>query len=160
MREEWQSSSKERDELRAQQRAMRDKLPRGVSADGIDAKLRELEFQLAHEPGQDEKNLYKRISELTAARPLFREAAEVDARLKAIEDSRSQIQARLQQCDAVLTNVKAQEEAERKVLADKKAAEPELDFNAMNAEKQEVRGEGLRSLLVLPLACLPHAPAP
>lgn len=141
IREELQLAIKQRADLRTLSKQLRDKLPRGVTADSIDTKIAELEYKMAHEDSEDHKVLFKRIGELKSSRPAFKEYGDVEAKLKAIEDARAEIQHRLQQCDAVLTDVKAREDAERAVLeqARSKAGETELDIPALNVEKKEVR---------------------
>jgi uncharacterized coiled-coil DUF342 family protein len=117
-----------------------------MTPDTLEAKIRELEYKQAHEPGtaQEEKALFKRLQDLTQLRPVVRELADIEARMKPNEDTRAQIQARLAECDTVLQDIKTREEAERKVLDDSKSkqAEQDLDIPALNVEKKEVGGGG------------------
>eukprot|EP00199_Chlamydomonas_sp_CCMP681_P001183 CAMPEP_0119101934 /NCGR_PEP_ID=MMETSP1180-20130426/823_1 /TAXON_ID=3052 ORGANISM="Chlamydomonas cf sp, Strain CCMP681" /NCGR_SAMPLE_ID=MMETSP1180 /ASSEMBLY_ACC=CAM_ASM_000741 /LENGTH=699 /DNA_ID=CAMNT_0007086121 /DNA_START=17 /DNA_END=2116 /DNA_ORIENTATION=+ len=140
IREEAQNNSRTREDLRKTLRALRDKLPRGCpDAGSFDLKIRELEFKMAHESGEDEKGNFKRLQELQQARPAVQEAGELEAKLKAIEDARADIQARLAHCDGILNSIKAQENGERAVLDGMRSvqAETELDIPALNVEKKE-----------------------
>lgn len=139
IREELQQAIKQKEELRAASRQLRDKLPKGATAENLESKIEELEYKMAHEGGEDDKLLFKRISDLKSARPAFKESGDIEAKLKAWEEKRAEIQHRLQQCDAVLTDVKAREEEERKVLEQSrsKQAETDLDVPALNVEKKE-----------------------
>ncbi len=155
IREELQQAIKQKEELRAASRALKERLPKGVTSETLDAKIAELEHKQQHEghSGEEEKALLKRISELNAAKPQYRELADVEGKLKACEDRRAEIQHRLQQCDAVLTDVKAREDAERQVLEQSrsKQADTDLDHPALNVEKKEVgaHSRGQQRLLLL-----------
>ena len=113
---------------------------RPLAFQSLEPKIRELEFKLEHESNDDEKGMIKRIQELKAAAPAVREAAEQEAQLKAVEDARTDIQARLAHCDGHLNIIKARETAEWAVLEELQSsqAETELDIPALNVEKIEV----------------------
>lgn len=134
----------QRDVYRDQVRKMREnRLLRTLTIETLATKINELEYKLAHEPGAD-KNLEKQIEELNGLRPKLRELADIEHKLAKTDESRKSVQQRLADCDAILQNIKTQEEAERATLDERKAAQGgnEVDVPTLNAEKQEVRSGG------------------
>lgn len=140
-REEQQQASAEREATRTQLRALKDRLPRRVAADGGEAELRDLEFRLAHESNQpsEEKQMQARIKELTAARPAFREAAQLEAKLKENNEARDVLGTRLQSLNAQLDGISAALDAEKQSVEAQKSSQAMPDQSSLNAEKQEVR---------------------
>ena len=126
--------------MRVEQRALREKVPRWVQADQITAKLQELEFKLAHDSlgDRDRIKVEKDLQDLKAATPSARQLVALELKLKESEAQRAAISKRLNDCDEVLKDLKAKEEAERAILDEfkSKANEEMVDVPSLIVEKK------------------------
>ncbi|KAF5831447.1 hypothetical protein DUNSADRAFT_13122 [Dunaliella salina] len=139
LRDEQQHASQERDALRNEVRALKDRLPRRVGPDGGDAEVKELEFRLAHETNQpvEEKAMQARLKELTAARPALRELAALEAKVKDRNDAREALSGQIQALNTQLDSLSAAMETEKQNVEAHKSSQNLPDQNSLNTEKQE-----------------------
>ncbi|GAX82805.1 hypothetical protein CEUSTIGMA_g10231.t1 [Chlamydomonas eustigma] len=141
IREDFQRAQTEKEVLRNELREIRNKIPRGTKLETIETDIQQLEFKLEHESlsGPEEKKAQQQLANLVAARPLSRQVAMLEEKLKIVEDRRASAKEKLDQCDAVLSTIKEQEQTEQIALDEyqRQREEANVDFPALQVEKQE-----------------------
>eukprot|EP00798_Chlamydomonas_sp_ICE-L_P009131 gene9131-16256_t len=143
IREELNSAITQRTQLRDEIRSLREKTPRGVNLDQLETRLQEIEFKMSHESVSEaeEKRMNVQLTNMNAARPMARQHALAEEKLKEVEEARAAVSKRLTDSDAVLNAIRAREDTDRATLeqlqADSKATDPQVDFGTLVVEKQE-----------------------
>lgn len=141
IKEDFNRCNTEKEVLRNSLRELRSKIPRGTRLDTLEADLAAVEYKLAHEvlSGNEEKKAQQQLTQLNTARPLGREAAVLEEKLKACETARAATKARLDQCDAVLNGIKEKEAVENAALDELRAQREGggVDVPALEVERQE-----------------------
>ena len=141
IREEFQRAQTEKEVLRNDLRQIRTNIPRGTKLDTLDADIQQLTFKMEHDSlsVSEEKKAQQQLSALGAAKPIAGQLASLEEKLKGVEERRASAKARLDQCDAVLSGIKEKEQGEVSALdaIHKQQEEANVDFPAMQVEKQE-----------------------
>ena len=141
IREDFNRAQTEKEVLRQDLREARNKIPRGTKLDSLEADIQGLTFSMEHDSLSvtEEKRVQQQLAALTAARPLAAQITAQEDKLKSVEERRAAAKARLDECDAVLAAIKEKEQVEVAALdaLHKKQEETNLDWPALNVEKQE-----------------------
>ena len=142
IRAELENATRARDSLRAQLREMKGKLEY-MTVDKIDEQLRRLEHRMSHSSQslQEEKKTLDDMKRLKASRSTVAQYNDRFEKLSSDDEGRSAIVQRLQQADAQLNNIKAEEEQLRNQLAEirSKEAEQKSDIPSLIQEREDCR---------------------
>lgn len=138
VREELELSDKSREQMRANARALKDKLP-FVKAEQIDEEVKRLEYKMHHTSLslQEEKKLMQQIKELVKSREGVKDYNERLSQITEDEGSRGVHLEKIKALVLLLTKLKAQQEDQRKVIADIKDRETSegVDIPALYEER-------------------------
>ena len=142
IRGELENATRTRDSLRAQLREMKGKLEY-MTVDKIDDQLRRLEHRMAHSSQslQEEKKTLEDMKRLKASRGTVAQYNDRFEKLSSDDEGRTAIVQRLQQSDAQLNNIKAEEEQLRNQLAEirSREAEQKSDIPSLIQEREDCR---------------------
>lgn len=142
IRAELENATRARDSLRAQLREMKGKLEY-MTVDKIDDQLRRLEHRMAHSSQslQEEKKTLEDMKRLKASRSTVAQYNDRFEKLSSDDEGRTAIVQRLQQSDAQLNNIKAEEEQLRNQLSDirSREAEQKSDIPSLIQEREDCR---------------------
>lgn len=123
LRDELNALDKERDRKRAEARALRDNLPYS-RVEQVDEETKKLEYRLAHTSLtlQEEKKVLQQIKDLAKQRDIVKESSHDDG-------VKSTLIENIKEKDKLLNSLKAQEQQQRKVLAEIKEKEASQAVN-------------------------------
>lgn len=142
IRAELDNATRARDSLRAQLREMKGKLEY-MTVDKIDEQLRRLEHRMAHSSMslQEEKKTLDDMNRLKASRGTVQQYNDRFEKLSSDDEGRTAIVQRLQQADAHLNGIKAEEEQLRGQLNDMRSKEQEQrsDIPSLIQERDDCR---------------------
>lgn len=142
IRAELENATRARDSLRAQLREMKGKLEY-MTVDKIDEQLRRLDHRMAHSSQslQEEKKTLDDMKRLRASRSTVQQYNDRFEKLSSDDEGRTAIVQRLQQADAQLNNIKAEEEQLRSQLGEmrSKEAEQKSDIPELIQEREDCR---------------------
>ncbi len=114
-----------------------------MTIDKIDEQLRRLEHRMAHSSQslQEEKKTLEDMKRLKASRSTVQQYNDRFEKLSSDDEGRTAIVQRLQQADAQLNNIKAEEEQLRAQLGEmrSKEAEQSSDIPALIQEREDCR---------------------
>lgn len=142
IRAELDNATRARDSLRAQLREMKGKLEY-MTVDKIDEQLRRLEHRMAHSSQSlsEEKKTLDDMKRLKASRGTVQQYNDRFEKLSSDDEGRTAIVQRLQQADAQLNSIKAEEEQLRGQLNDMRSKEQEqrADIPSLIQERDDCR---------------------
>lgn len=142
IRQELDNATRARDSLRAQLREMKGKLEY-MTVDKIDEQIRRLEHRMAHSSMslQEEKKTMEDMKRLKASRSTVQQYNDRFDQLSSDDEGRTAIVQRLQQADAHLTGIRAEEEQLRGQLNDMRSKEQEqrADIPSLIQERDDCR---------------------
>ncbi|CAM6109665.1 unnamed protein product [Calypogeia fissa] len=140
IREELDHADKLRERMRADARAVRDKLPY-VRMEQIDEEVKKLEYRMSHTSLtlQEEKKLLQQVKDLTKSRDFVKDYNDRLDQITQDEGSRGEILDKIREKDAILNDLRAKQEEQRKVLAQikEKDASHTVDIPALIEERNE-----------------------
>eukprot|EP00246_Nothoceros_aenigmaticus_P004945 TRINITY_DN166_c0_g1_i1.p1 TRINITY_DN166_c0_g1~~TRINITY_DN166_c0_g1_i1.p1 ORF type:complete len:630 (-),score=214.04 TRINITY_DN166_c0_g1_i1:237-2126(-) len=138
VRDQLDGADKVRDQMRANARALRDKLP-FVKVEQIDEEVKRLEYRMQHTSLslQEEKKIMQQIKELTKSRDYVKNYNERLGQITEDEGARGVFVEKIKGIDVLLSKAKAEQEEQRKVMASIKERETaqSVDLPALYEER-------------------------
>jgi len=130
VREELNALEKERDRKRAETRALRENLPYS-RMEQIDEETKKLEYRLTHTSLtlQEEKKVLQQMKDLTKSREVVKDYNDKVEKTSQDDSLRTTLIENIKEKDKVLNSLKAQEQQQRKVLAEIKEREASQAIN-------------------------------
>ncbi|KAJ7299847.1 hypothetical protein O6H91_Y140000 [Diphasiastrum complanatum] len=141
LREELDLADKMRERMRADARAVREKLPY-VRVEQIDEEIKKLEYRHIHTSLtlQEENKLIQQIQDLTRSRNFVKDYNERMEKIMQDESSRAEILEKIREKDNQLNSMKSQQEEQKRILASirEKEASKVVDIPALVEERNTV----------------------